>query len=65
MRPLGLYPELLITRRIRIRRTLKMIRREIRYGSNMDGCRFRYPLDGAISEKKSIILDRESSIVKY
>ena len=64
MRPLGLYLGLLIIRHIRIRRILRTKRREIRYGSNMDGCRFRYPLDRAISGKKSIILDRKSLIVK-
>jgi hypothetical protein len=40
------------------------IKEEIRYGSNIDGCRFRYPLGKAIGRKKNIILDRGSSIIK-
>jgi hypothetical protein len=63
VRPLGSYPGLLITRRIRIGRTLRTKRREIRYGSNTDVYRFRYPLNRTIGGKKNIILDRESSIV--
>ena len=37
----------------------------MRYGSNTDGCRFRYPLGKAISVKKNIILNRGSLIIKY
>ena len=43
---------------------LRIIEEEIRYGSNTDVCRFRYPLGKAISGKKNIILDRESLIIK-
>ena len=64
MRPLGLYPGLLITQRIRIRRTSRSKRREIRCGSNTDAYCFGYPLDRAISRKKTITLNRESSTVK-
>ena len=59
-----MYPGLLITRRIRIRRILRIIEEEIRYGFSTDVCRFRYPLGKAISGKKNIILDRESLIIK-
>ena len=62
MRPLGLYPGLLITRYIRIR--IERTEREIRCDFNKDVCYFRYPLDKAINRKKSITLDRESLIVK-
>jgi hypothetical protein len=61
VRPLGLYLGLLITRRIRIRTE----RREIRCGFDKDVYYFRYPLDKAINRKKSIMLDRESLIVKH
>jgi hypothetical protein len=61
VRPLGLYPGLLITWRIRTR----IKRREIRCDFNKDVYYFRYPLDKAIYRKKSIMLDRESLIVKY
>jgi len=64
VQPLGLYPGLLITRHIRIRRTSRLKRREMRYGSNTDACRFGYLLDRAISRKKTIILDKESSTAK-
>jgi hypothetical protein len=60
VRPLGLYLELLITRRISIRRTLRIERREIRCNFNKDNCYFRYLVDRAINRKKSITLDRES-----
>ena len=63
MRPLGLYPGLLITQYIRIR-ILRIGRREIRCNFNKDVYYFRYPLDKAINRKKSITLDRESLIVK-
>ena len=43
---------------------LRIIEEEIRYGSNIDVCRFRYLLGKAISRKKNIILDRESLIIK-
>jgi len=39
-------------------------RREMRCGSNIDACCFRYLLGRAISKKKNIILDRESLIAK-
>ena len=64
MRPLKSYLGLFITRRIRKRRTLRAKRMEVRYDSNTDAYRFRYPLGRAISRKKSITLDRESLIVK-
>ena len=63
MRPLGLYPGLLITQYIRTR-TLRTERRKIRYKFNKDVCYFRYPLDKAINGKKSITPDRESLTVK-
>ena len=63
MRPLGLYLGLLITRHIRIR-MLRIGRREIRCDLDKDVYYFRYPLDKAINRKKSIMLDRESLIVK-
>ena len=43
---------------------LRIIEEEIRYGSNIDVYRFRYPLGKAISRKKNIILDRGSLIIK-
>jgi len=43
---------------------LKIKRREIRCGFNIDVCYFRYLLNKAISKKKNIILNRESLIVK-
>jgi hypothetical protein len=64
VRPLGLYLGLLITRYIRIRRTLRIERREIRCDFNKDICYFKYPLNRAIDRKKSITLDRENLIVK-
>ena len=64
MQPLGSYPGLLITQYIRIRRILRIERREIRCDFDKDVCYFRYPLDRAISGKKGITLDRESLIVK-
>ena len=63
MRPLGLYPGLLITRYIRIR-TLRTERRKIRCEFNKDVYHFGYLLDKAINGKKSITPDRESLIVK-
>jgi hypothetical protein len=60
-----LYPGLLITRRIKVRRTLRTKRREIRYGFNTGAYHFRYPLDRLIGRKKNITLDREILAVKY
>jgi hypothetical protein len=40
------------------------MKEEIRCGSNIDGCCFRYLLGKAISGKKNIILDRGSLIIK-
>jgi hypothetical protein len=54
-----------MTRRIRIRRTLRMERREMRCDFDKDVCYFRYLLNRAINRKKSIMLDGESLIVKY
>ena len=56
---------LLITQRIKIRKTLRIERREIKCDFNKNICYFRYLLDKAINRKKSITLDRESLIVKY
>jgi len=47
-----------------MRRMLRMERRRIRYDFDINGCYFRYLLDGVISGKKSIMLDGESLIVK-
>jgi hypothetical protein len=44
---------------------LRTERREIRCDFNKDVYYFRYLLDKDINKKKSIILDRESLIVKY
>ena len=44
---------------------LRIKEEEIRYGSNTDVYRFKYLLGKAISGKKNIILDRESSIIKH
>ena len=63
MRQLGLYLGLLITRYIRIR-ILRTERRKIRCKFNKDIYYFGYLLDKAINGKKSIMLDRESLIVK-
>ena len=41
-----------------------MMEEEMRYGSNTDVCRFGYLLGKAISGKKNIILDGESSTTK-
>jgi len=49
---------------IRIKRMLRMKRREIRCGFNMDACYFGYLLGRAISKKKNIILNGESLIAK-
>ena len=43
---------------------LRAKKREIRYDSNTDVCRFRYPLGGAISRKKNATIDRENLIVR-
>ena len=43
----------------------KIIKEEIRYGSNTDSYHFGYLLGKAISKKKNIILDRGSLIIKY
>jgi len=64
VRPLGLYLGLFITRYIRIRRTLRIERREIRCDFNKDIYYSRYPLNRAINGKKSITLDRESLTAK-
>jgi DNA polymerase elongation subunit (family B) len=45
---------------MRIIRTLKTERIEIRCDFNNDNCYFRYLVDRAINRKKSITLDRES-----
>ena len=54
-----------MTQYIRIRKTLRTERREIRCDFNKDIYHFKYLLDRAINKKKSITLDRESLIVKY
>jgi len=64
VRPLGLYPGLLITQRIRTRRAPRTERREIGCDFNKDIYYFRYLPDIAINGKKNITLDGESSIVK-
>ena len=64
MQPLGLYPGLLITRHIRIRRALRTERREMGCDFNKDVYYFGYPPDIAINGKKNITLDRESLTVK-
>ena len=64
MQPLGLYLGLFITRRIKIRRTLRTERREMRCDFNKDIYYFRYPLNRAINRKKSITLNRKSLIAK-
>ena len=53
-----------MTWRNKTKRILKLKRREIRYGSNIDAYYFRYLLSRVIN-KKNTILDRESLIVKY
>jgi len=53
-----------MTWRNKIKRILKLKRKEIRCGSNIDACHFRYLLNKAISKKKNIVLNKESLIVK-
>ena len=53
-----------MTRRIRIRKILRIERREIRCDFNIDICHFGYLLNKAINKRKSIMLDRESLIAK-
>ena len=54
-----------MTQYIRTRRTLKIIKEEIRCGSNTDIYYFGYPLSKAISRKQNTILDKESLIIKH
>jgi len=53
-----------MTWRIRIRKMLRLRRREKRCGSNIDAYRFGYLLGRAISRRRNITLDRESSTVR-
>ena len=43
----------------------KIIKEEIKCGSNIDSCRFGYLLGKAIGRKKNTILDKGSLIIKY
>ena len=48
-----------------MRRTPRTKRKEMRYDSSMDICRFRYWLSRAVSGKKNTILNKEILIIGY